>query len=359
MALLIEHLDRQLVEPLAICPEPGELTDHLRALNCPVIHIPLYHIKPRTLRSVWRSSRAIRQVLRQRSVDIIAPDASRDAVTCGLAKLGTPTKMVWFIYQTGHHRLDPLLERVADGMIGESSDAGRRFSAGARRRGKYTVIHGGSDLRLFTPPAGDDRRAARAALQAGLPEDRRLLLFVGQIKGAKGVLDIVDSLSLLRRELPRDRMPFLLIVGTPDPPEILDEITRRAAAGGVASDIRVLPQQQHIERWIQAADLLMSGSHQDTEGMSRVLHEAMACGTVPIGTNIRGNREALTPETGILVPERAPAELARAVIELLSDPARLARMRAAAVQRAHDLFDVRSYADNVTRFYLKVLGRAS
>ena len=85
----------------------------------------------------------------------------------------------------------------------------------------------------------------------------------------------------------------------------------------------------------------------------------MACGTVPIGTNIRGNREALTPETGILVPERAPAELARAVIELLSDPARLARMRAAAVQRAHDLFDVRSYADNVTRFYLKVLGRAS
>ena len=58
-------------------------------------------------------------------------------------------------------------------------------------------------------------------------------------------------------------------------------------------------------------------------------------------------------------PERAPAELARAVIELLSDPARLARMRAAAVQRAHDLFDVRSYADNVTRFYLKVLGRAS
>ena len=356
MALLIEHLDRHVVEPLAICPGPGELTDHLLALHCPVVHIPLYHIKPRTLIPMWRSSRVIRRVLLDRRVDIIAPDASRDALTCGLAKLGTRTKMVWFIWQTAHYGLDPLLERLADGMIGDSNDAGRRFSGRARRHGKYAVIHTGSDLRRFTPPAGGDRRAARTALE--LPEDRFILLFVGQIKRGKGVLDIVDSLGLLRRELPHDRMPFLLVIGSPDPPEILAEISRRAAARAVTSDIRVLPQQEHIERWMQATDVLMSGSHQDTEGMSRVLHEAMACGAVPIATNIHGNREALTPETGILVPERAPAELARAVVELASDPARLARMRGAAAQRARVLFDVRSYARNVERFYLNVLGRA-
>src|SRR5438477_437664 len=356
MALLIEHLDRQVVEPLAICPGPGELTDHLLALHCPVVHIPLFHIKPRTLIPLWRSSRTIRRVLLERRVDIIAPDASRDALTSGLAKLGTRTKMVWFIWQTAHYSLDPLLERLADGMIGDSNDAGRRFSRRARRRGKYAVIHTGSDLRRFTPPAGGDRRGARRALEP--PEDRFILLFVGQIKRGKGVLDIVDSLGLLRRELPHDRMPFLLVIGSPDPPEILAEISRRAAARAVTSDIRVLPQQEHIERWMQATDVLMSGSHQDTEGMSRVLHEAMACGAVPIATNIHGNREALTPETGILVPERSPAELARAVVELASDPARLARMRAAAAQRARDLFDVRSYARNVERCYLNVLGRA-
>src|SRR5438552_18166250 len=48
MALLIEHLDRHVVEPLAICPGPGELSDHLLALHCPAVHIPLYHIKPPT-----------------------------------------------------------------------------------------------------------------------------------------------------------------------------------------------------------------------------------------------------------------------------------------------------------------------
>jgi len=357
MALLIEHLDRRVLEPIAICPGPGELTDHLRALACPVVHIPLYHIKPRTLLPTWRSARAIRRVLRDRQVDIIAPDASRDALTCGLAKLGTRTKMVWFIRQTGHYPLDPLLERLADGMIGDSEDAGRRFSRRARAGGKFRAIWAGADLRRFRPPRADDRRAARAAL--GLPTERFLLLFVGQVKRAKGVLDIVDALGLLRSELPPGRVPLLLVIGNPDPPGIVAEIARRAGAGGSAADVQVLPQQENIERWMQAADLLLSGSHQDTEGMSRVLYEAMACGAVPVATDIRGNRDALTPETGVLVPEQAPAEMARAVRDLAADPERLGRMRERAVRRARESFDIALHARGVERFCLELLGRAS
>src|SRR5437016_8694434 len=226
MALLIEHLDRQVVEPLAICPGPGELTDHLLALHCPVVHIPLFHIKPRTLIPLWRSSRTIRRVLLERRVDIIAPDASRDALTSGLAKLGTRTKMVWFIWQTAHYALDPLLERLADGMIGDSNDAGRRFSRAARASGKFRAIWGGVDLHRFRP--ADDRTAARLAL--GLPSDRSLLTFVGQVKREKGVLDLVDAMGLLGRELPPERLPLLLVIGTPGPPTIVEEIRRRAAA---------------------------------------------------------------------------------------------------------------------------------
>ncbi|MGH7567722.1 MAG: glycosyltransferase [Gemmatimonadales bacterium] len=355
MALLIEHLDRHVVEPLAICPGPGELTDHLQALDCPVVHIPLYHIKLRTLRRVWRANRAIRRVLLDRRVDIISPDASRDALTCGLAKLGTPTKMVWFIRQTGRYPLDPLLQRLADGMIGDSDDTGRRFSRRVRDSGKFRTIWAGADLRRFRPAA--DRHAVRAAL--GLPPERFILLFAGQVKRAKGVLDLVDALSLLARDLAPDRVPLLLIIGTPDPPAIVAEIARHAADGGVAPLVRVLPQQTHIEEWMQAADLLVSGSHEDTEGMSRVLYEAMACGTVPVATDIRGNRDALTPETGVLVPERSPERIARAVQELAADPGRLARMREHAGRRARELFDISRHVRGVERFYLEVLGRSS
>lgn len=354
MALLIEHLDRAVVEPLAICPGPGELSDHLTALGCPVVHIPLHHIKPRTLRAVWRSSRRIRALLRERAIDIIAPDAARDALTCGLAKLGTPARMVWFVRLTTRHRLDPILERLADGMIGVSEATRQRFSASPRVTARYRTIRDGADMTRFRPP--DDRAALRRALD--LPVDGFVLLFVGQVKAAKGVLDIVDAMGALAAAHAPPARPLLLVIGTPDPPTIIVDIARRSRALDITKDVRVLPQQSDIERWLQAADVLLSGSHQDTEGLSRVLFEAMACGVVPVATDIRGNREALSPETGFLVPERTPEAIARAVSELMAaSPDRLAALRAAGIQRARETFDIRGHARRVEAFYLETLGR--
>jgi glycosyltransferase involved in cell wall biosynthesis len=355
MALLIEHLDRRVVEPLAICPGPGELTDHLEALGCPVEHIPLHHIKPRTLLDVWKSSRRIRAVLRERAIDIIAPDAPRDALTCGLAKVGTPVKMIWFVRLTARHNLDRILERLADGMIGVSDATRLRFSTSRRVSARYRTIFDGVDLREFQP--AEDRAALRRALD--LPVDRFVLLFVGQVKEGKGVFDVVDAMPQIVAAHPTERRPLLLVIGTPTPPTILDDITTRMRAHNIASDVRVLPQQSGIHRWIQAADVLVSGSHQHTEGLSRVLFEAMACGTVPVATDISGNRDALSPETGILVPERAPAAIARAVVDLMGATAeRLAAMRAAGVRRARETFDIRLHARGVEAFYRDILALA-
>lgn len=346
MALLIEHLDRSAVQPLVICPGPGPLADHLAALDCPVAYVPLHHIKPRTLAAVWRSSRQIRALLRERSIDIIAPDASRDALTAGLAKLGTRTKMVWFVRQTARYPLDPLLAWLSDAMIGDSDDTKRRFGPLAVRR--HRTIVGGVDLGRFRPAA--DRRALRQSL--GLPPDRYIALFVGQVKEAKGVLDIVDAIGRLRAS--RWTVPLLVIVGTPDPAAIVTEIDRRTAAQGTTADVRILHQQNEVERWMQAADVLVSASRQDTEGMSRVLYEAMACGAVPIATAIRGNRDAITVETGIRIPERNAAAIAFGLYKL-ADPDARATFRAAGIKRARAQFDIRQHARAVEACFRDVL----
>jgi len=229
MALLIEHLDRRVIEPLAICPGPGDLTDHLKALGCDVVHIPLHPIKPRTLGAVWTSMRRIRGLLRERAIDIISPDSPRDVLTCGIAKLGTDTKLVWFVQVTGRDRLDPILEHLADGLIGVCEAARQRFSSSPRVAARYRTIVGGADLRRFHPP--EDRSALRREL--GLPTDRAILVFVGQVTQPKGILDIADALALL----PEPR-PLLVIVGTPHPPGIEQEIAARAA--GAWQDIRMV-----------------------------------------------------------------------------------------------------------------------
>jgi glycosyltransferase involved in cell wall biosynthesis len=160
-------------------------------------------------------------------------------------------------------------------------------------------------------------------------------------------MDIVEAFTLLRAAPERPR-PLLLLVGTPHPPAIAAEI-------GAGEDVRLLGQREDVHRWMQAADVLVSGSHQDTEGMSRVLYEAMACGAVPIATDIAGNRDAVTPETGLLVPERSPDAIARAVTSLRAHPDRLAALRAQGLRRARESFDIRLHARGVEKFYSELV----
>jgi len=354
MVALIEHLDRAVVRPLAIVPEPGELADRLRALDCPVVHVPLQKIKPRTAAAVWRSIRIVRAVLAAERVDLVAPDAARDAFTCGLARLGTPTRMVWFVRLTSRDPLDTINQFLADGIIGCSADTRRRFWRVPPVRGKHRTILEGADPRVFRPAA--DRAAVRARL--GLPADRAVLLYAGQVRAQKGVLDILDAVALLGRELPPARMPLLVVIGTPVERDILTRIDERIEAGGLRAHARVLPHQPRVHEWMQAADIVVSGSHQHTEGLSRVLYEAMGCGAAVIATDIAGNRDALTPETGVLVPERSPAAIARAARALLDDPPRRAALGAAGVRRMRDVFDIRQHARGVERYFLEVLRRS-
>jgi glycosyltransferase involved in cell wall biosynthesis len=57
--------------------------------------------------------------------------------------------------------------------------------------------------------------------------------------------------------------------------------------------------------------------------------EALACGVPQVATDVGGTREAVRPESGLLIAARDAKALADAVIELLEDPQRRERMSAA------------------------------
>ena len=352
MLALIEHLDRTKFRPFAILPDKGELFNRLEQLDCQTEIIPLTSLKPKNTTAVISNIRRIRNFIRREKIDIIHPDFERDVFVCGLAKLFSPTKMVWHVRLTRPESLDKINARLADGIIGISEATKKRFEDIKNIDEKFIKIFNGVDCSKFKPV--NDRITLRNELN--LSEQNDIVLFVGQIKDSKGIADIIEAAAILKNKN-RASMPLFLFVGnfeSDDYEKFFNEMIDKYQLNDFAKHI---PQQEKIEKWFAAADILLLPSYEGSEGMGRVIFEAMACGTVPVGTNISGINEAITTDTGILVNEHSPDEIAEAITKLLDDRSLLDNMRKNGLKRSRDVFDITKHARNVENFYLALLNK--
>ncbi|HYN24296.1 MAG TPA: glycosyltransferase family 4 protein, partial [Pyrinomonadaceae bacterium] len=103
---------------------------------------------------------------------------------------------------------------------------------------------------------------------------------------------------------------------------------------------------QRIKQLMTAADALFLPS--EWEGIALTIYEAMACGLPVVAADVGGQRELVTPESGILIArsdEQAEAqEYAEVLTELLRDPQRRKAMAQAGRARI------------ITNFRLKQMG---
>jgi D-inositol-3-phosphate glycosyltransferase len=186
------------------------------------------------------------------------------------------------------------------------------------------VIHA-----FFSP---GDRHGARKALGFGL-DGSPMLLFVGRIQPLKGLDVAIGALAELGR---RDAQ--LVVVGGPSGPDGEREQAKALLLAdelGVADRIRWIDPQPHhlLASYYRAADVCVVPSRSESFGL--VALEAAACGIPVVAAAVGGLRTLVEDgETGFLVEDRQPDVFARAVHELLTDPARTWAMGEAAAARA-------------------------
>ena len=132
-----------------------------------------------------------------------------------------------------------------------------------------------------------------------------------------------------------------------------------AGALRAAADARVvfMDFEGPSARYLRGLDVYVLPS--DWEAFPIGLLEAQACGVPQVATDVGGTREALVPETGVLVPPGDPGALADAVIGLLRDPERRAAMAAASRARHAERFTVERMVAETAVVYDAVLGRGS
>jgi D-inositol-3-phosphate glycosyltransferase len=182
------------------------------------------------------------------------------------------------------------------------------------------VIPCGVDLSRFVP---HDRQEARARL--GWSATQPVLLFVGRLDPFKGPDVLLKAAALMRQQAQ------IVIVGgnTAGDPDI--EQLRQ-----LAHDLRIQKRvhflgarsQDELPLIYSAASVTVVPSYHESFGMVAV--EALACGTPVVATRAGGLMTVVRHgQTGYLVP-RSPNFFAERLDSLLSDPATLQAMRAAA-----------------------------
>jgi teichuronic acid biosynthesis glycosyltransferase TuaC len=177
---------------------------------------------------------------------------------------------------------------------------------------RIEVLRNGVDLQLFRPV---DRERARDELGFS----RKTLLSVGNLVPLKGHDIAIRALPLLPEY-------DLIIVGGGPERAALDTLGRSSGVGNRVKFAGVLAQDK-LRHYYGAADALILASSR--EGWANVLLESLACGTPVVATNVGGTSEVVAaPEAGLLMAERTPQALARAVQSLFEQyPDRAATRR--------------------------------
>ncbi|MDM7830961.1 glycogen synthase [Cellulomonas edaphi] len=230
---------------------------------------------------------------------------------------------------------------------------------------KVKVVHNGIDLDGWRRPTSDaDRARDDATVRAlGIDPSRPAVVFVGRITRQKGLPYFLRAAEQLPPEV-----QLVLCAGAPDTPAILAEVTGlvdqlRAKRSGVVWIEQMLPRTDLIAV-LSAGTVFACPSVYEPLGIVNL--EAMAVGLPVVGTATGGIPEVVDDGvTGWLVPidqvqdgtgtpldtDAFVADLAAALNEAVSDPARAQQWGAAARRRVEDHFSWDAIAERTLEVY--------
>jgi D-inositol-3-phosphate glycosyltransferase len=229
-------------------------------------------------------------------------------------------------------------------------------------------LYDADPARIDLVPCGFDRNEfhplerASARERLGWPQDKFIVLQLGRMVPRKGVDNVVRALGLCVHEHQEDADLYVAGGNSDEANEIATpEIGRlRGIARECAVEDRVHFVGRHgrstLKHFYNAADVFVTTPWYEPFGITPL--EAMACGRPVIGADVGGIRYSVAhEETGLLVPPKDPAALARALVRIKRNPMLAQSMGEAGYARARTLFTWSGVAHSLAQVYARVSGQ--
>ena len=193
---------------------------------------------------------------------------------------------------------------------------------------QIVVVHDGIDVAKIGRLPSVDMRG-----EFWLPHGAPVLVNVGALVAHKGQRYLIEAMTTVLREVPDGH---LVIFGEG---ELRTALERQIRDLHLEKHVLLAGFRADVLQLMKSADLFVMSSV--TEGLGSTVLDAMAMKLAVVGTHAGGIPEAVAEgETGLLVPPADPRKLAAAIVKLLKDPARRARMGAAGQARVSEQFGV-------------------
>lgn len=363
LLMILSRIDRDVFEPLVVCPEQGPLQEMASDLGVEVESVTGLEARftarvdymVRYCKSFFAVIRQLRSRVISAKPDLIHANSIRAGLVATAATIGLGTKVVWHLHDLlPRHPLSSLIRIFAalsarTQMIAVSEAVARNFRGRSPRflHTRVSVILNAIDLSKFHP---DHLAKRRIRKELRYRQSDLVLGIVGQLTPRKGQLELLRAFAEALNETPD---MVLLVVGAPlfnRDEEYREELKRTASELGIERRVRMLGSRNDIGAIMQALDVLVVNSSVEPFGL--VVLEAMASGTPVLAAAVDGIPEIIeSDKNGWLFPPQAEGALAQAIVNLSRRPALRERLAAAGKQHVVAHFSLDRYLADLQLFY--------
>lgn len=226
----------------------------------------------------------------------------------------------------------PVSETLAERLVG---DFGVKES-------KVAMLPNGVDVSQF-----GNAKAADLERFEVKPGDV-VLLFVGRLLCTKDITSLILAIDLLR-----EKPIKLVIIGHGPWSRTYKEIAIKRGLNGRIVFIENVPYHE-ISGYYKSCDIFILTSF--SEGMPKVVLEAMAAGKPVLGADVEGVRELIKDnENGRLFSVNSPESIAGSVLDLIADRDLMKAMGESSLRMVHEQYSWQKVAEKCQEHYDRLL----
>ena len=227
-----------------------------------------------------------------------------------------------------------------DQLIAVSKAIEEKIAAERPGLAPVRLIYNGVDLQRY------DHQEPCCTLrdEYGMEPGSQIVGVVARLEPEKGHQTLLDAWPHVLRRVPD---AYLLIVGEGSQRDALEQ---RAAANHVAHRVVFTGRRDDVPAVTAALDVAVLPSYREAQGLS--ILEAMALSRPVVASDVGGIPEMIEDGvTGLLVPHDQPAELAVAIVRLLTNHALADTIARAGHDLVHDRFCIELMVKAIEEIY--------